>query len=80
MQNLITKAKEALQPYQDPSGGYPDPSYILQLSDEIYSGSNLFAVQKTFDGPFQFDVFYESASAKEKLDCTCLDIACLSLH
>lgn len=45
----------------------PDPSFVLQLPDEIYTGSNLFAVQKSFEGEFQFDIFFESASAKQKL-------------
>ncbi len=31
----------------------------------------MYAVQKIFDGPFEFDVFFESASAKQKLTCEC---------
>lgn len=50
--------------------GPPDPSFILQLPDEVYTGSNLFAVQKIFDATFQFDVFFESGSSKQKLSCT----------
>jgi mannosyl-oligosaccharide glucosidase len=48
----------------------PDPSFTLQLSDETYSGSNLFAIQKFFDGTFQFDVFFESRSAHANMNCT----------
>jgi mannosyl-oligosaccharide glucosidase len=48
----------------------PDPSFTLQLSDETFSGSNLFAIQKFFDGKFQFDVFFESRSAHANLSCT----------
>lgn len=47
----------------------PDPSFTLQLSDETFSGSNLFAIQKFFDGKFQFDVFFESRSAHADLSC-----------
>jgi mannosyl-oligosaccharide glucosidase len=48
----------------------PHPSFTLQLSDETFSGSNLLAVQKFFDGKFQFDVFFESQSARTQLSCT----------
>ncbi|GLB35277.1 putative glycosyl hydrolase family 63 N-terminal domain [Lyophyllum shimeji] len=70
---LIDRAREAVAPYQDPATGPPDPSYVLQLPDEVYTGSNLFAVQKLFDGPFQFDVFFESGSSKQKLSSSILD-------
>lgn len=59
-----------IEPYREPEVGLPHPSWILQLPDDIYTGSNLFAYQKSFDGPFQFDVFYESTSAKQELNCT----------
>jgi mannosyl-oligosaccharide glucosidase len=35
----------------------------------VYTGSNLYAVQKMFEGKFQFDVFFESGSGKQKLNC-----------
>ncbi|KAI0371740.1 glycoside hydrolase [Pilatotrama ljubarskyi] len=70
---IVRSAQEAIGPYKDASKGFPDPAFILQLPDEVYTGSNLFAVQKHFDGPFQFDVFFESASAKQKLDSSVLD-------
>lgn len=48
----------------------PDPSYVLQLSNEVLSSSNFFSIQKSFVGNFSFDVFYESASTTggSKLD------------
>ena len=67
MQPIMKYATEAIEPYKDGSRGYPDPSFIFQLPDEINFGSNLYAVQKHYDGPFQFDVFFESA--KKKLSC-----------
>ncbi len=69
LQTMIKRAQDAIAPYADPAVGLPDPSFILQLPDEVYSGSNLYAVQKTFTGPFQFDVFFDSASATQKLTC-----------
>ncbi|KAL1717272.1 glycoside hydrolase family 63 protein [Schizophyllum commune] len=73
VQSIIKRANEVLQPYKDPAVGAPDPSFVLHLNDEAFTGSNLYAVQKLFDGPFQFDVFYESASAKQKLSSAVLD-------
>jgi mannosyl-oligosaccharide glucosidase len=54
------------------SNSHPDPSFTLQLSDETLSGNNLLAFQKFFDGKFQFDVFYESRSARKNLNGICL--------
>ncbi|THH15032.1 hypothetical protein EW146_g5398 [Bondarzewia mesenterica] len=73
IQDILKRAQDALVPYQNPAGGAPDPSFVLQLGDETLSGSNLFAVQKSFDGKFQFDVFFESKSAKQKLNAATLD-------
>ncbi|OBZ75646.1 putative mannosyl-oligosaccharide glucosidase [Grifola frondosa] len=73
VQNIVKYAQEVVAPYQDPTKGYPDPSFVFQLPDEVYFGSNLYAIQKSFDGPFQFDVFFESSSSKQKLSSAILD-------
>ncbi|TFY83454.1 hypothetical protein EWM64_g561 [Hericium alpestre] len=73
LQDVLQHAKAILPAYQSNPGSYPDPSYVLQLSNDALSGSNLFAVQKSFDGKFQFDVLFESKSAKQKLSSTVLD-------
>lgn len=69
MNAVLKHAQSVIAPYQDPAKGAPDPSFVLQLPDEVYSSSNLYAIQKSFDGEFQFDVFFESGSAKHKLSC-----------
>lgn len=66
---IVRTAQQGAASYKDTPKGFPDPAFVLQLPDEVYSGSNLFAVQKHFDGPFQFDVLFESSSAKQKLSC-----------
>ncbi|KAJ7273466.1 glycoside hydrolase family 63 protein [Mycena haematopus] len=71
LQQIIKRAQEILSPYKDATP--PDPSFVLQLPDEVYTSSNLYAVQKSFDGQFQFDVFFESASSKQKLSAATLD-------
>ncbi|EED84174.1 hypothetical protein POSPLDRAFT_107259 [Postia placenta Mad-698-R] len=73
LKNILDHAKDAIEPYTDSPIGMPDPSFTLQFSDEVYSASNMYAVQKLFDGPFQFDVFFESASAKHQLSSSTLD-------
>ncbi|KAJ7285598.1 glycoside hydrolase [Mycena rebaudengoi] len=73
LQALIKQAQESLTPYKDATAGMPDPSFVIQLPDDVYTGSNLYAIQKSFDGEFQFDVFFESASSKQKLSSVTLD-------
>ncbi|TFK42937.1 glycoside hydrolase [Crucibulum laeve] len=70
---LIDRARDIIAPYRDPQTGPPDPSFVLQLPDDVYTNSNLYAVQKSFVGPFQFDVFYDSGSSKQKLSSSALD-------
>ncbi|KAF5357937.1 hypothetical protein D9756_001883 [Leucocoprinus leucothites] len=73
LKEIVDHAREVVEPYREPEAGLPHPSWVLQLPDDVYTGSNLYAYQKSFDGPFQFDVFYESASAKQKLSSATLD-------
>ena len=70
MDDISARASKILEPFssQEYQGEVPSPAFTLQVSHTIQPGSNLYAVQKTFSGPFQFDVFYESASANHKLD------------
>ena len=70
MEDIFGRADKILEPFksQEHRGSIPSPAFTLQVSHSIQPGSTLYAVQKTFSGPFQFDVFYESASANHKLD------------
>ena len=68
MKDLVQNAEKAVKDIKA-SDVVPHPSFTLQLSDETLSGSNLFAIQKSFDGKFQFDVFFESRSARQTLSC-----------
>jgi len=71
---IVDNGQTLIANYQQPN--LPDPSYVLTLPNDVYTNSNLYAVQKSYDGPFQFDVFFESASAKHKLTC----VSSLVLH
>lgn len=79
MQSIIKHAQESLEPFRDSTRGTPDPSFTLQLPDEVFTGSNLYAIQKSFDGEFQFDVFFESKSAKQALSASTLNSGITSL-
>lgn len=59
VQELITKyTREDL----------PDPALMLSLQNKIASGSNLFAVQKNYEGAFTLDVYFDSNSPGSALD------------
>ncbi|EIN07794.1 glycoside hydrolase [Punctularia strigosozonata HHB-11173 SS5] len=83
MQDIITHAQPILDRYKSSAQttGYPAPAFLLQLSDEVLTSSNVYAVQKTFEGPFEFDVFFESKSAgsQGKLSGATLDAGIASL-
>ncbi|KAI6102747.1 mannosyl oligosaccharide glucosidase-domain-containing protein [Pisolithus croceorrhizus] len=66
-QSMLGRASPLAEKYRQTEPA-PDPSFILQLPDESVTGSNLYAVQKLFDGAFQFDVIFESGSATQTLD------------
>ena len=80
MDAVLRHAQDVLAPYKDTGTGPPDPTFTLQLPDEVYSGSNLYAVQKTFRGKFHFDVFFDSPSVKQKLSCRPQYIYRYTLH
>jgi mannosyl-oligosaccharide glucosidase len=68
MKDIVENARKFVKDTKG-SDSIPHPSFTLQLSDETLSGSNLLAIQKFFDGKFQFDVFFESQSARANLSC-----------
>ncbi|KAG9010083.1 Processing alpha glucosidase I [Tulasnella sp. JGI-2019a] len=56
--------------YQEKQQGLPEPAFLLTLPDDVTSGSNVYAIQKQFEGEFTFDIFYESASGEHHLDAS----------
>lgn len=49
----------------------PDPAITLALPNEIRYGSNLYAVQKTYEAPFELEIFFDGDGAP-KLDSVAL--------
>lgn len=66
MQNVVSGAQREVPKY--PTGTPPEPAFILSLSNEIYNGASLFAIQKAFKDEFYFDVYYDAPGVKQKLD------------
>ncbi|KAM0753058.1 glycoside hydrolase [Meredithblackwellia eburnea MCA 4105] len=50
----------------------PDPAVLFALPNEVRYGANLYGFQKTYEGSWSVDIFYDSASAGTKLDSTIL--------
>jgi mannosyl-oligosaccharide glucosidase len=59
VQTLVDQYKE-----QSP----PDPAVLFALPNEVRYGANLFAFQKTYEGEWSVDVYYDSGSVASKLD------------
>ncbi|KAG8961017.1 Processing alpha glucosidase I [Tulasnella sp. 419] len=75
-QAIVKHAQPQVDKYKDDEMGYtklPDPSFILTLPNTAQASSNFYAFQKTFDGAFQFDVFFESSSAEHQLEASTID-------
>ncbi|KAH7889795.1 glycoside hydrolase [Phlebopus sp. FC_14] len=72
LQSIMTRASPIAEKYREVERA-PDPSFVLQLPDESDTASTLYAVQKFFDGEFQFDIFFESGSASQALDASTIE-------
>lgn len=74
--NIYETAQKVLAPYKDATTGPPDPAFALRMTNDIFANSNLYALQKFYEGPFQLDVYYENN--KQHIDgegtviCLCL--------
>lgn len=74
LKTILEHGRDVVTPYTNQQNGLPDPSYVLSLPNEVLAGSNVFGVQKHFDGPFQFDVIFDSASNTQKITRTIITI------
>ena len=69
MKSIVERANDVLLTHKDREKSIPDPSFGLRLPDDVEPSSNLFVIQKVFQGSFQFDVFFESGDLSGKLNC-----------
>ncbi|KAG9040707.1 Processing alpha glucosidase I, partial [Serendipita sp. 407] len=66
-QHLGYRAQAIIMPYKD-EPVKPDPAFVITMGNTIARESNFYAVQKTYDGTFSFDVVFDSQSAGTKVD------------
>lgn len=58
LQDLVGKAQKHIEKYGQEN--LPDPAVLFALSNSFRYGSNFYAFQKTHEGPFTLDVYYDS--------------------
>jgi mannosyl-oligosaccharide glucosidase len=70
LQSITSAAQPFIGKYE--MNDMPDPALSLSLPNEVRTGANFFAFQKTFEGRFTWDVFFDSKSASTpSLDREC---------
>ncbi|PVF95183.1 glycoside hydrolase [Serendipita vermifera] len=70
-QHIGVRAQKIVMQYkEDPV--IPDPAFVATMGNVISPDSNFYAVQKTFDGEFSFDVVFDSSSVGKKIDTSTL--------
>ena len=66
LMNVAQDAQTILQEYAEREP--PPPAFVLTLSNEVYNGAKLYAIQKSFAGEFSFDIYYDAEGVKTRLD------------
>ena len=67
-QHIGGRAEDIVMSYKEDPRGAPDPAFVEVLANRIQEGSNFYAVQKTLDGPFSFDIVYEAEDVHQHID------------
>ncbi|GAA5925076.1 hypothetical protein JCM10213_000525 [Rhodosporidiobolus nylandii] len=73
MNTIIPKSRELIAAYGQQSP--PDPAILFALPNEVRAGAGLFGLQKTYQGTWAVDVFFDSDAAPAKLDSSSLTTA-----
>jgi len=68
---FVTTAKPLVDRYG--ADNLPDPAILTSLTNENQPGSTAYMFQKTYEGEWSFDVFFDSNEVKGKLDGAVLD-------
>ncbi|RIA87932.1 Glycoside Hydrolase Family 63 protein [Glomus cerebriforme] len=67
LQNYFIRKYEKLS-YESEDKTLPPPQYLFSLYNEVKDNSNFFVFQKMLEGPFQFDIIFQSESMPAHLD------------
>ncbi|GAA6000082.1 hypothetical protein JCM10207_006043 [Rhodosporidiobolus poonsookiae] len=73
MNTLMPRAQSLMSSYGKDSP--PDPALLLGLPNEIRSNAGLYAFQKTYQGKWAVDIFYDAEDAPAQLDVSSLSAA-----
>lgn len=65
---IAANARELMQQFGP--GNPADPSVLFALPNEVRYGANLYGFQKTYEGHWSVDIFFDSESLPSKLDGT----------
>ena len=69
LQDIVANAQTLLGKYGQEN--LPDPAILFGLGNQFRYGSNFYALQKTYEGAFKVDVFFDvqDSLAAGRLDC-----------
>ena len=62
LRNVVQDAQTILQEYAEREP--PPPALVLTLTNEVFDGAKLYAIQKSFVGEFSFDVYYDAEGVR----------------
>lgn len=68
MSDVLTNVQTMVEKYGRES--VPDPAITFSLSNDVRYGANFYAFQKNFEGPFEFDIFFDAGDMPGHLDST----------
>lgn len=69
MNAIRINSHEIIKPFGTESP--PDPALLFQLPDEIRYGANLYGFQRTYEGTWSVDIYFDSASVTQKFSRKC---------
>ena len=64
MNAIRINSHEVIKPFGTESP--PDPALLFQLPDEVRYGASLYAFQRTYEGIWSVDIYFDSASVPQK--------------
>lgn len=67
MNALSENSHKIIEPYGTKNP--PDPALLFQLPDQVRSGANLYGFQRTYEGTWGVDIYFDSAAAPQELSC-----------
>ncbi|KAI5478238.1 mannosyl-oligosaccharide glucosidase, glycoside hydrolase family 63 protein [Pseudohyphozyma bogoriensis] len=70
MNSFLTNVQSVVEAYKGSSP--PDPAILFALPNEVRYGATLYGFQKTYEGKFELDIYFDSAATPSTLDSATL--------